>query len=718
MKIIDNSALSASANPTSLETSHQTTASYQISHNGIGSSINVQPMNAPSDDQSDTLSQLLKTSTTTLTGRINVDGDVTEHTETSNGIINQKASDVHTPLDQPSLSFKAYQRAVENLPLTAYGCEDFNDPTQIDQANQLKKLHLQHIELRAEEISTLFSDASAIEGQGTWANDYYKITMLPVLHLFNHHFEQQGQGQVSCTFSADIRSPELAKLMNEDPSLRESLKQNLKALTSRQITPQSIKPLLTAGTDLSAWNDDEIEKLCQEVTNRPIADQFIESEDPNLPINDTDQVILRLVKAPDIKNASTDQAEDLDSSARWYIEASGPIKRCTFLETTLMQAVYKTFLVRVNNDREISREDFLAQRSAATVRAIDQVKAARLPLHYFAGRRSAGADFMGLQILLLSDVLNKKSSSNDQPLFAGMSSLAMHDYFKEKLPHVPIPKLSGTHAHELSMLAGSLFSMMDKQAGAPLSQVFSHLCYRDISSMSSNAPMLPDTLGEDAFFKAMEGLHHPLNPELPLTEIFNFVRQDSGDLKAFINKMNSTDYFPNKNVKVMASEIEKFKDMYTAAQLGYHAMGVGGAMGDSAKEDLRTVNFRNNDILGPNKNVSLAVKVREVRVGGNKTSISPMKVTDTLAPENPNNLLEMTTASGKKPKVAIDGQLQIQPYVDQLRHVRHLQSGPVASVDNRQKLLNEYYFKIMPALLETSTLLHHIEEKNAQLINQ
>jgi hypothetical protein len=89
-------------------------------------------------------------------------------------------------------------------------------------------------------------------------------------------------------------------------------------------------------------------------------------------------------------------------------------------------------------------------------------------------------------------------------------------------------------------------------------------------------PALPDTVGTRAFLKAATFVKFR---DTPLLQLIGAARQDSGDLKDFIQNMTDFGY----KGAIMASEIDTCLTLVKAADFGYSTFGAGGFFGDSIK---------------------------------------------------------------------------------------------------------------------------------------
>merc|ERR1712151_1177707 len=116
--------------------------------------------------------------------------------------------------------------------------------------------------------------------------------------------------------------------------------------------------------------------------------------------------------------------------------------------------------------------------------------------------------------------------------------------------------------------------------------------------------------------KTAQPLRVPFGPQKgePILSVIGAARQDSGGLDAFKRLMDEFDY----KGALMASEIEVPEDLMQAKECGFKLFGAGGYMGDSEKT------------WDPSKaNISMAVKVLRVYVGGKRSAYTPVKTGET-----------------------------------------------------------------------------------------
>ena len=164
-------------------------------------------------------------------------------------------------------------------------------------------------------------------------NDYYKWSMLPVIRCIETS-PLFCENPIHVTFSVNIRTPEYRQMLSTNPELRKTLLKNLNKLKERKFNKDLFKTII----DFRKLNIDEktIEAICGSDENpRLLINEVVEHQySPTL--EDGDKVVVSFYNAANLK---------LESD-RYYIEATGPWHKVTWLETTLMQCVYKTFYLR------------------------------------------------------------------------------------------------------------------------------------------------------------------------------------------------------------------------------------------------------------------------------------------------------------------------------------------------------------------------------------
>lgn len=477
-------------------------------------------------------------------------------------------------------------------------------------------------------VLSLFNPDGLFKGgmplPATCYNDFYKFTMMPVMRTIERAYCEN----VQCTFSVNIRDAVYRRQLYESatgagpPALFNELKQRLSTLTLRKFDRETIERCV-AEYSIPGWCEETLDAVCgPRAEPRALAQDFCPDPTCSTPLepSKSGDVFLQVFVARDEK-----LQED-----RVYIEATGPWHRVTWLETSMMQAVYET-LLRDQKRKQHSVEDdsswypiWLAEAFCRCTRSVDAAIASGMKGALFTGRRTGGLALMMLQGLYLQHAFK---DGDGKPMMLGTSSVtARYMSLDVGVSAERVPKCSGTHAHELSMVIGSILGDLDDQVGMPVSQLVGHMLYfrtscpgGDVRDAGRKAlmPMLPDTLGSRAFLRAAQTLTVPFegpHKGAPLLSVIGAARQDSGGLEAFRKLMDEFGF----TGALMASEIEVPEDLATAASIGYKLFGAGGFMGDSEKA------------WDPSKkNLSMAVKVLRVYLDGKRCNFVPVKTGET-----------------------------------------------------------------------------------------
>lgn len=461
-------------------------------------------------------------------------------------------------------------------------------------------------------------------------NDFYKWTMLPVMTAVER---ARPQGVV-CTFSANIRDEACRNLLLKsfdgisDPDLYTELTAALEELASRPFD-RAMFERAAQDYGLPGFSPEVLDFVCGPARKpRTLASAVrvarVASGDgsPQLP---KDPLAVQI-------QAYTSPCHKLNGARRVYIEATGPWSRVTWLETTLMQAIYDVLFrhrMRVRYVTSGSASDdawyprWLATAFVRCMRSCAAAKASGLKGALMTGRRTGGFPFMLCQNILLQKDFRCEDGSIG---LIGTSSLTGHYWLLDAgLSPKAVPVAMGTHAHELSMVLGALLGNVDDQAGLPLSQVVAHSLYfylslprGDVQEQSRKRlmPILPDTLGTRAFMATASQLCIPsgVHAGEPVLSVVGTARQDSGSIDKFRGLMDEYEF----RGSLMASEVETPADLISARDAGYQLFGAGGFFGDSEKA------------WDPNAtNISMAIKVLRVYEGGSRTQYDPVKIGDT-----------------------------------------------------------------------------------------
>jgi len=425
-------------------------------------------------------------------------------------------------------------------------------------------------------------------------SDYYKLSMAPTIHLL----QKLRGGRAVVRFALDIRDKDLCdKFAANTDGITDALIQELNALQHRTFDYQVILDTV-AGKPFEAFfhsqegralflNADDTPRTLISTTaphGVPVYEGTVICSVPilNPTVLAQGQVVISVFMANDAKTGER----------RLHVEAAGGAGVASFLETTMMQAVYNTALNHHLAKRGCSFGQWLYEALfrfylSATF-AGEQCP--EMTGFLFAGRRTGHFLLLLLQAFLAKKIPGAK--------IAGTSSFDAVHFLTMKLGLTDIIGSVGTHAHEIQMLAQSLFAWLDNHAGnpehLPLSACVSTYIYYLTAHQGKLGPqgtplpmpMLPDTLGSRAFCKAAESfMVHPMKDGVlmeewvPLMSLINSARQDSGDLSEFAQTVRQYGFKGG----LMASEIDDADKLIKARNAGYTTFGAGGFMGDSEK---------------------------------------------------------------------------------------------------------------------------------------
>lgn len=519
-------------------------------------------------------------------------------------------------------------------------------------------------------------------------NDFYKWTMLPVVLAAERAFDG-----VRCTFSVNIRDQEYRKQIYDSavgaasPDLFEELKSSLQGLTERMFD-RALFEQCAAECQLPHWGTDTIDAVCGPAhAPRALVQEFRADASCSSPVAPESQgsVLVQVFVARD---------EKLDQD-RVYIEATGPWHRVTWLETSMMQAVYDClFRDRMRQRYHISRSsggswddgawyaDWLAEAMCRCARSIKACQDSGMKGALFTGRRTGGLPLMILQGLYAQQAFR---SLDGAPMLLGTSSVtSRYLSLTQGVAPAHVPVCAGTHAHELQMTMAAILGDLDDRCGMPLSHVVSHVLYFYRSKPQGDVregarknlmPMLTDTIGSRAFLQTATKLRVPFGVHKgePLLSVIGAARQDSGSLQAYGDLMGEFGY----KGALMASEIETSSDITEASRVGFKLFGAGGFMGDSEKAWDST-----------KKNISMAVKVLRVYVGGSgvASAFPPVKTGEVG-----------TDGKIKEDKFEIDGTLTREKFEQARRRTEVLcEAAPKVSDQELQDLFEGVLRKCLP----------------------
>jgi hypothetical protein len=421
-------------------------------------------------------------------------------------------------------------------------------------------------------------------------NDYYKLSMAPTIHLL----QKLRGGRAIVTFALDIR----------DKKLRDMFAANIDGITDAVI--QALDALKLRTFDCQVIFDTVARKPFEAFFHSPEGRALFKNPDgsPKTLISTTvphgvsvydgtvicSKPIMDHTKLPYGKVViSVFMAKDAKTEEhKLHIEATGEASLASYLETTMMQVVYQTALNHHLAKRGCSFGQWLYEALfrfylSATFAGTE---CPGMTGFLFAGRRTGHFLLLLLQAFLAKKIPGAK--------IAGTSSFDAVHFLTNKLGFDPDSIIGsvGTHAHEIQMLAQSLYAWLDKHVGnserLPLSACVSTYLYY-LTAHKGNPgpmPMLPDTLGTRAFCKAAACfMVHPMKDGVLMEEwvsllsLINSARQDSGDLGEFAQTVSQYGF----TGICMASEVDDANKLIQARDAGYTTFGAGGLMGDSEK---------------------------------------------------------------------------------------------------------------------------------------
>jgi nicotinic acid phosphoribosyltransferase len=444
--------------------------------------------------------------------------------------------------------------------------------------------------------------------KATAYSDYYKWTMMPVIWNLHDFFKKKNNGKntLKVTFGIDIRDKDMRDAINIDPELRTEILKSLNKLANR-VFDKSIFEEMNADKTLlnSTLSKECIEYIC---SSRSLAKSVTMGNEGRPLIKEDEEVHISFFRDHTAKYNPSDVEAGL-----WFIEARGPWPRVTWLETSLMQAVYEAYLrynlkklatqKKIAEDKAYERWLYGAllrcARSVAFTRLVQQ--RGNMTPALFTGRRTGGYLFLLLQNLFFAHHFNQFTKdgpnvdASGKTRCLGTSSVdcyyeltRLKDVTKNEL--IKCLRPVGTHAHELSMVISVLFPYFDKNKyDLPLTQIIGHELYRVLSAETRPFPagvmfpMLPDTLGTAAFMKAANWVK--MDDGASFVSKITGARQDSGKLENFKKLMENWNYKDDKGSlkPMMASEIDNTETLLKATRGDYTTSGAGGFYGDSVK---------------------------------------------------------------------------------------------------------------------------------------
>lgn len=479
-------------------------------------------------------------------------------------------------------------------------------------------------------------------------NDLYKWTMAPVIRKL----ETFKDGEVQVTFGIDLR----------DKPMRDALRASReKKIADKAAGVVMNKAYLAADLETRIWN--ALKGLESRPFNRAVFTAPLKGGRAAILDEASVDAIVgagTLVDTDGVKPLGTKHEhpfadksvsisfyynadaiyKDGEAPGIHFIEATGPWHRVSWLETSLMQAVYEA---KLRFDLAAAGKTYTQWLNGALLRCaksvaythLIQAKWPAVKPALFTGRRTGGLLFLLLQNLFFADHFTQAGPAYWDASFGNVDRIARRPdvpanlslgssscdswYILTQKLGLPCLNPAGTHAHELSMVTSALFPQLDQPSvnnpqGLPITQVIGHYLYWKLVQNKTGGPMpmLPDTLGTRAFMKAANYVTIPGEggAPVPFLSVINSARQDSGDLSDFASNMAEFGYALGEKVGgiprgMMASEIDTTAKLLKAAALNYGSFGAGGFFGDSEKVWGRNASSN-----------SMAVKAVRVRWAG------------------------------------------------------------------------------------------------------
>ena len=446
-----------------------------------------------------------------------------------------------------------------------------------------------------EKIKCLFNDDGVLLDNNnkylsaTTFSDLYKWTMLPVIRTLE---TCKNNGSIIVTFGIDLRDDAFRSAVNSDPKLREAIHAALTRLTMRKFNKHIFTDVLV-GPLANIISFDDIRSVCgNDDSPRVLVDRVN-------PINDisgynNDDIRNKRVIISFYKNE--DSCYKPGEKGVYFIEATGPWNRVTWLETTMMQCIYET---KLRYDLEKNYKSYTEWLDGALLRCAKSIAYTRIIQRQFpkfkpalfTGRRTGGLLFLVLQNMMFADHFKQHGDMLNGAIHStyvengfdktyGLGTSSCDSWYILRQLGLPCLNPIGTHAHELSMVTSVLFPQLDyNNHGLPITQILGHYLYYKLIGEKTGMPMpmLPDTIGTRAFMIAANCVK--VNNNIDFIDLVKTARQDSGSLTYFKQIVESFGF----NGPIMASEIDTTSTLLMAANLQYSSFGAGGFFGDSEK---------------------------------------------------------------------------------------------------------------------------------------
>ena len=440
-------------------------------------------------------------------------------------------------------------------------------------------------------VATKESDNSA-----TFFNDYYKWSMMGEINKVVDAFKRKNNTQIITTFDVDIRDKTFKQQILYDISLQNKVYESISKLAHKKFNPILFEQICKQYSHLDMSNFKHLFETS--LIDRVQFGQYFPDETST-------EVVVSIFIAND-ESIESDESDEsvVEKPKKFYIRVTGPWQRVTWCETTIMQAVYNTFILSTDNYEKLLHDSlYRCYRVCNLINILNLSIRPDNPLSIalFSGRRTLSEEFLVLQNYMVAELLNNAIGTSSVDSWFILNSIKLTNFTRTNSDgSFKFLKPVGTHAHEISMVIGVLFNYLDDNSdGLPLSQLLGHGLFWQHSNKRSKVlpmPTLSDTISSQIFFRAAAELSVD---SIPFREIFKGARQDSGDTDDFISLLRLNGF----QFKAMASEIGSESDIYKViSNLEYSTAGIGGFLGDSPAID-------------GGKAISMAVKVVQVQIG-------------------------------------------------------------------------------------------------------
>jgi hypothetical protein len=555
----------------------------------------------------------------------------------------EEESDEEKSLEEESDEEKSLEEK-QNLPLTQ-NIKDIISELSLAKRKQIKRF-MKEKELSFDALEKIYKNHKI---DGLTSNDFYKFVMGPVLYEFN----------VLNTFSADLRDVVSQKeIQNPNSPVIIKLIDKLQDLKHRYITENDVSECISVNPKLKEF----FSRTGASLFENALVSEIIVGRGPN---EEDDEFLKEQMKTFIYiyygLNAKTKRNE-------WIIQSRGMCAKNSWVETSMMQIIYQTFLEDYCEKNGITKEQYIATcivREIITIIILNKKTTCKYAL--FAGRRSCFPEFLILQNYIFFKLMNHDKIIGSSSMWSILSLRKMGF-------DIPYPWV-GTIAHEMFMMAQAMFKDYDNnEDNVSVSQAIVLYMYMILSHKEGTPfPCLPDTLGTKTCFRALQAVMITVTnedgstTEKSLLEYVGMLRKDSGKIKDFQDL--SKQYPELSNAKIMDSEIGNILEAILSNEAGIMIIGAGGLFGEAQIPD-EFLTEEERIILGINPKLKMAIKVTEVTIskeakeeakGEEEESVYPVKTGDgtdagklSIHPNIPSEIFDSTMERVKRTQDAND----------------------------------------------------------------